>query len=43
MVQEEEFPGSTDLPRHVVKYAQRVFSASNTVSDTAMERVKVGV
>jgi hypothetical protein len=43
MVQEEEFPGSTDLPRHVVKYAQRVFSATNTVSDSAMERVKVSV
>jgi hypothetical protein len=43
MVQEEEFPGSTDFPRHIVKYAQRVFSATNAVPDSVMERVKVGV
>jgi len=43
MVQEEEFPGSTDLPRHVVRYAQRVFSTTNTVPDSAIERIKVGV
>lgn len=43
MVQEEEFPGSTDLPRHVVKYAQRVFSHTNVVPDSAIERIKVGV
>ncbi len=42
MVQEEEFPGSTDLPRHVVKYAQRVFSTTNTVPDSAIKRIKAG-
>ena len=43
MVQEDEFPGSTDLPRHAVKYARRVFSATNTVPDSAMEQIKAGV
>jgi hypothetical protein len=43
MVQEEEIPGSTDLPRHVVQFAQRVFSTTNTVPDSAIERIKVGV
>jgi hypothetical protein len=43
MVQEEDSPGTTDLPRHVVKYAQRVFSTNNTVPDSALERIKVGV
>ena len=43
MVQEEKFPGSTDLPRHVVKYAQRVFSTNNTVPDSAIERIKAVV
>jgi hypothetical protein len=43
MVQEEEFHGSTDLPQHVVKYAQRVFSTTNTVPDSAIKRSKVGV
>ena len=43
MVQEEQLPGSTDLPRHVVKYAQRVFSTANTVPDSAIQRIKVGV
>jgi hypothetical protein len=43
MVQEEEIHGTTDLPRHVVQYAQRVFSPTNTVPDSAIERIKVGV
>ncbi|MFC1794199.1 hypothetical protein ACFL3Q_11495 [Planctomycetota bacterium] len=43
MVQEEEFPGSTDLPRHAVKYARRAFSTNNTVPDSAIERIKAGV
>ena len=43
MVQEEESSGSTDLPRHVVNYAQRVFSAKNTVPSSAIERIKAGV
>jgi hypothetical protein len=43
MVQEEEFPGSTDLPRHAVKYARRAFSHNNTVPDSAIEKIKVGV
>ena len=43
MVQEEEFPGTTDLPRYVVKYARRVFSPTNTVPDSAIERIKAGV
>jgi hypothetical protein len=42
MVQEEEIPGSTNLPRHVVKYAQRVFSTTNTVPDSAIETIKAG-
>jgi hypothetical protein len=40
MVQEEEFPGSTDLPRRVVKYAQKTFSATNTVPEKVMEKIK---
>ena len=40
MVQEEEFPGSTDLPRGVVKYAQKAFSATYTVPDMVMEKIK---
>jgi hypothetical protein len=36
MVQEEEFPGSTDVSRHVIKYAQRAFSTTNTVPAFAM-------
>jgi hypothetical protein len=43
MVQEEKTPASTDLPRHVVKYAQRVFLPTDTVPDSAIERIKVGV
>jgi len=43
MVQEEEFPGSTDLPRHAVKYARRAFSHNNTVPDSAIEKIKAGV
>jgi hypothetical protein len=43
MVQEEEFPGSTDLPRHAVKYARRAFSTTNTVPDSAIEKIKAGV
>jgi len=43
MVQEEQSPGSTDLPRQVVQYAQRVFSATNTIPDSAFERIKAGV
>jgi len=43
MVQEEEFPGSTDLPRHAVKYARRAFSPNNTVPDSAIEKIKAGV
>ena len=43
MVQEEEFPGSTDLPRHAVKYARRAFSHTNTVPDSAIEKIKAGV
>ncbi|MHC4681590.1 MAG: hypothetical protein ACYTEK_23190, partial [Planctomycetota bacterium] len=43
MVQEEQIPGSTDLPRHVVKYAQRAFSSTNTVPDSAIEGITGGV
>ena len=43
MVQEEGFPGSTDLPRHAVKYARRAFSHNNTVPDSAIEKIKAGV
>jgi len=43
MVQEAEFPESTDLPRHVVSYAQRVFSTRNVVPKWAMKRVLAGV
>jgi len=43
MMQKEEFPGSIDLPQHVVKYAQRVFSTTNTLPDSAMEQIKAGV
>lgn len=43
MVQEAEFPESTDLPRHVVNYAQRVFSTRNVVPKWAMKRVLAGV
>jgi len=43
MVQEEEFPGSTDLPRHAVKYARRAFSTNNTVPDSTIEKIKAGV
>jgi hypothetical protein len=43
MVQEEKFPGSTDLPRHVVKYAQRALSPTNTVPDSAIDSIKAGV
>jgi len=43
MVREERSPGSTDLPRHVVKYAQRTFSPANTVPDWAIEGIKAGV
>ncbi len=42
MVQEEEYPVSTDLPRHTVKYARRAFSHTNTVPDSAIERIKAG-
>lgn len=40
MVQEEESPNSTDLPRRVVNYAQKAFSATNTVPETVMEKIK---
>ncbi|MBC8470370.1 MAG: hypothetical protein H8D56_12945 [Planctomycetes bacterium] len=40
MVKEEESPGSTDLPRRVVNYAQKAFSATNTVPDLIMEKIK---
>jgi len=39
MVQEGEFPRSTDLPRRVVNYAQRIFSKRNIVPKWAMKRV----
>jgi hypothetical protein len=39
MVQEAEFPESTDLPRNVVNYAQRVFSDRNIVPKWAMKKV----
>ena len=39
MVQEEDFPGSTDLPRRVVNYAQKGFSATNTVPEKIMKRI----
>lgn len=42
MVQEDEFPGSTDLPHHVVKYAQRVFSPTNRVPVPVMEKITAG-
>ena len=42
MVQEEEFPGSTDLPHSVVKRAQSVFSANNKVPDSAIQKIKTG-
>ena len=43
MVQEAEFPESTDLPRNVVNYAQRVFSDRNIVPKWAMKKVMPGV
>jgi len=43
MVQEAEFPKSTDLPRNVVNYAQRVFSDRNIVPKWAMKRVSACV
>ena len=39
MVQETEFPESTDLPRNVVNYAQRVFSTRNIVPKWTMKKV----
>jgi len=39
MVQEAEFPESTDLPRNVVNYAQRVFSDRNIVPKWTMKKV----
>jgi hypothetical protein len=42
MVQEDEFPGSTDLPRGVVKYAQSVFSANNKVPHSVIQKIKTG-
>ncbi|MAG01262.1 MAG: hypothetical protein CL388_08710, partial [Acidiferrobacteraceae bacterium] len=39
MVQEEECPGSTDLPRRVVKYAKKTFSTANTVSEAVIEKI----
>ncbi len=39
MMQEEKFPGSTDLPPHVIKYAHKVFSTTNKVPDSAMEMI----
>ena len=41
MVQEAEFPRSTDLPHHVVNYAQRVFSDRNIVPKWVMKKVMV--
>jgi len=43
MVQEAEFPESTDLPRNVVNYSQRVFSDRNIVPKWAMKKVLAGV
>jgi len=43
MVQEGESPESTDLPRHVVSYARKVFSPSNRVPAPIMEEVAAGV
>ena len=39
MVREEESPGSTDLPRRVVKHAQKAFSAANTVPELVMKKI----
>ena len=39
MVQEEEFPGSTDLPRRVVKYAQKAFSRAHNVPELVLEKI----
>jgi hypothetical protein len=43
MVQEGEFPCSTDLPRRVVNYAQRVFSPGGNVPNVVMEKIRAGV
>ena len=40
MVQEEESPRSSDLPRGVVKYAQKTFSAANSIPEMVMEKIK---
>jgi len=40
-VQEKKAPESTDLPRNVVNYAQRVFSDRNVVPKLAIEKVLV--
>jgi len=42
MVQETQLPGSTDLPRNVVNYAQRVFSDRNIVPKWVMKKVMAG-
>jgi len=41
LVQEKKAPESTDLPRNVVNYAQRVFSDRNVVPKLAIEKVLV--
>ena len=43
MVQESQVPESTSLPRHVVNYAQRVFSPSNHVPASVIKEVAAGV
>jgi len=43
MVQESRTPGSTSLPRHVVHYAQRVFSASHHVPAAVIKKIAAGV
>ncbi len=39
MVREEEFPGSTDLPRSIVKHAQKAFSPAHNVSELILEKI----
>jgi len=43
MVQESQVTESTSLPRHVVNYAQRVFSPSNHVPASVIKEVAAGV
>lgn len=43
IVQEGQLPGSTDLPRRVVNYAQNIFSTKRIVPAWAMKKIKAGV